>query len=306
MTEIWSTAELLLAGIRLAPFRLKLESMSEPYSFRFADITCKSFVKVLQSCHLTSGSSTMPWEAIKYVSSGFALCAFVVAALFTYLKNRSQEERKRIESAPPDDRADLVAKTLEIFNVDTTGLTRQQQFEIAMRQINGRIERFRLIAIVVVVLAITGAGLSAYALGVQKKSLDPVKAGDEGGPERTAAPEKIPPLVTGGAPVGTTFQNTFTKDGGSLECTNETVKVSPTEWEERPAPGVAAGCLVGAVIFKFTEREPGDPRYILLYDESRSVFGRLTVIEKGQLSPSEWRLVSHPVWNVTTSVTRIK
>jgi len=244
----------------------------------------------------------MPWEAIKYVSSGFALCAFVVAALFSYLKNRSQEERKRIESAPPDDRADLVAKTLEIFNVDTTGLTRRQQFEIAMRQINGRIERFRLIAIVVVVLAVTGAGLSAYALGAQKKSS--AKKADDGG--QTPIAEKIPPLVTNGAPVGAEFQYTFTKEGGSLECVNETVKVSPTEWEERPAPGVAAGCLVGAVIFKFTERESGDPHYILLYDESRSLFARLTVTEKGQLSPSEWRLVSSPVWNVTRSVTRTK
>lgn len=236
----------------------------------------------------------MPWEAIKYVSSGFALCAFVVAALLTYLKNRSQEERRRIESAPPDDRADLVAKTLEIFNVDTTGLTRQQQFEIAMRQINGRIERFRLIAIVVVVLAVTGAGLSAYALGVQKKSLPALIA------------EEIPPLVTGGAPVGTEFQYTFTKEGGSLECVNETVKVSSTEWEERPAPGVAAGCLAGVVIFKYTERESGDPHYILLYDEGRGLFARLTFTENGQLSPSEWRLVSSPVWNVTRSVTRTK
>jgi hypothetical protein len=246
----------------------------------------------------------MPWEAIKYVSSGFALCAFVVAALLTYFKNRSQEERKRIESAPPEDRADLVAKTLEIFNVDTTGLTRQQQFEIAMRQINARIERFRLVAIVVVVLAIIGAGLSAYALGVQKQA----KAADGAG--RTDTPttiaEKIPPLVTGGAPVGTEFQYNFTKEGGSLECVNETVKVSPTEWEERPAPGAAAGCLVGVVIFKYTERESGDPHYILLYDEGRSLFARLTFTEKGQLSPSEWRLVSNPVWNVTRSVTRTK
>jgi hypothetical protein len=112
----------------------------------------------------------LPWEAIKYVSSGFTLCAFVVAALFAYLRNRSQEERKRIESASPEDRAALVAKTLEIFSVDTTNLTRQQQFDIAMRQINGRIEHFRIIAVVVVVLAALGAGLSALALAGQKQS----------------------------------------------------------------------------------------------------------------------------------------
>jgi hypothetical protein len=111
----------------------------------------------------------LPWEAIKYVSTGFTLCAFVVAALLSYFKSQTQEQRKRIESARPEDRADLVVRTLEFFNIDTTGLSRDQQFLIAMRQINGRIERFRIVAIVVVVLAIIGAGLSAYALTVQKK-----------------------------------------------------------------------------------------------------------------------------------------
>jgi hypothetical protein len=118
--------------------------------------------------------------------------------------------------------------------------------------------------------------------------------------------EKIPPLVTGGAPVGTEFQYTYTKEGGSLECVAEYVKVSAKEWEERPTPGVAAGCLSDVFISNYPERESGDPRYILLYDEGRSLFARLTFTEKEKLSPSEWRLVSTPTWNVTHSVTRTK
>ena len=68
-----------------------------------------------------------------------------------------------------EDRASLVAKTLEVFHVDTAGLSRQQQFDIALRQINGPIERFRIIATLVVVLALVAAGLSAYAIAVEKK-----------------------------------------------------------------------------------------------------------------------------------------
>jgi len=104
------------------------------------------------------------WQAIQYVSSGFTLCAFLVAVIASYLKKRSQDERLRIESALPEDRAELVAITLEGFHVDTGNLTRQQQFEVAMKQINARIERFRILAIVVVILACLGAGLSAYAI----------------------------------------------------------------------------------------------------------------------------------------------
>ncbi len=109
------------------------------------------------------------WEALKYVSSGFTLCAFIVATVVFYLNHRIKEERKRIEAAPAEDRASLVAKTLEVFHVDTAGLSRQQQFDIAMRQINGRIERFRIIATLVVVLALVAAGLSAYAIALEKK-----------------------------------------------------------------------------------------------------------------------------------------
>jgi len=48
-----------------------------------------------------------------------------------------------------------------------------------MRQVNGRIERFRLVAIVVVILAIVGAALSAYAITVQTNSIGLTKpAGD--------------------------------------------------------------------------------------------------------------------------------
>ena len=58
------------------------------------------------------------WEALKYVSSGFTLCAFIVATVVFYLNHRIKEERKRIEAAPAEDRASLVAKTLEVFHVE--------------------------------------------------------------------------------------------------------------------------------------------------------------------------------------------
>jgi peptidyl-prolyl cis-trans isomerase A (cyclophilin A) len=122
------------------------------------------------------------WQAIQYVSSGFTFCAFIVAVIAAFLKRRSQDERERIELAPAEDRARLVSKTLEFFDVDTSGLTKQQQFDLAMKQINARVERFRVLAIVVVVIAFLGAGLTAFSISnaaedhplkIQKTSADP-------------------------------------------------------------------------------------------------------------------------------------
>jgi len=75
--------------------------------------------------------------------------------------------------------------------LNTAGLSRQQQFDIAMRQINGRIERFRIIATLVVVLALVAAGLSAYAIAVEKK---PQEQGAEKSPGSDFDPNYVIPL----------------------------------------------------------------------------------------------------------------
>jgi hypothetical protein len=113
----------------------------------------------------------------------------------------------------------------------------------------------------------------------------------------------IPPLVTGGAPVGSRFQYSY-KDGLS-ECLSEYVKVSGTEWYEQASPEASANCKAGAILVMYTERKSNETRYILLYDESRKLFARLNNTPKGHFSPTEWRLVSDETWNAGHSVTRI-
>jgi hypothetical protein len=113
----------------------------------------------------------------------------------------------------------------------------------------------------------------------------------------------IPKLVTGGAPIGSRFQYNFAK--GSVVCTGEYIKVSPTEWYERPAARNASGCLVDSFIFQYTERVSDDPRYILLYDESRNLLARIVNANNGELTPTDWRLVTEHTWNAGHSVTRI-
>src|SRR6266849_2199373 len=106
----------------------------------------------------------MEWHAIQYVSSGFTLCAFIVAVIAGVLKRQIENRLKSIRSATEKDRVDLVRDTLECFHVNMSGLTNEQQYKIVMEQIRARAERFRWIAIVVVILALSGAGLSAFAI----------------------------------------------------------------------------------------------------------------------------------------------
>jgi hypothetical protein len=114
-----------------------------------------------------------------------------------------------------------------------------------------------------------------------------------------------PVPISGGAPVGTLFQYTFTVPEGAT-CTGEIVKVSNTEWYERHAPSDPATCLEDAQILIFTEVKSDDPQYFLLYDSGRKLYTRLSNTAVGDQSPQEWRLESSNDWNVVHTLTRKK
>jgi hypothetical protein len=104
------------------------------------------------------------WEAIQYVSSGFTLCAFIVAAISWIIAKRDKAKRDLIALAPEAERGELVTGALEILKIDPVRFSRQQQYDTAMRQLGARIEKLRIVASVVVVQAVLGAGLSAFAI----------------------------------------------------------------------------------------------------------------------------------------------
>jgi hypothetical protein len=145
-------------------------------------------------------------------------------------------------------------------------------------------------------------------LSDELKSLSPgsTTTGDKGTvPANVVVPPLvIPPIVTGGAPIGTKYQNRFLKN--DVECLAETVKVSATRWEERNSSGNPAACDVDAYIFKYSERESNDPQNFLIYDEGRNLFARIPNIPVGQTGPSDWRLASSQTWNAGRALTRVK
>ena len=104
------------------------------------------------------------WQSLQYVTTGFTLAAFIAAAIASVLKRQADNQLKAIQSAPEADRADLVRDALEFLHVKPSGLTREQQYKIVVEQIRQRATRFRIVATVVVLLALIGASLSAFAI----------------------------------------------------------------------------------------------------------------------------------------------
>src|SRR5207237_9472757 len=50
------------------------------------------------------------------------------------------------------------------FAIDTSGLTREQKYHLALHQIHERARRFRTTAVVVIIVACLAAGISAFAI----------------------------------------------------------------------------------------------------------------------------------------------
>lgn len=106
------------------------------------------------------------WESLQYVTSGFSLVGFVVAAISWVYKSKSEERERLILTAKENKRADLVRLALEIFDIDTSTLTKEQKYELALEQIHARAKRFRTIAIVICILAFLPFAVSIYAITI--------------------------------------------------------------------------------------------------------------------------------------------
>ncbi|MCK6376959.1 MAG: hypothetical protein L6Q69_23070 [Zoogloea sp.] len=104
------------------------------------------------------------WEAIAFVSSGVTLTAFLAAVIAWVYKAKAEERERLIRTAKPEQRADLVRNALEFFHVDTTGLTREQQYNLAIEQIRARAQRFKVVAALVCFLSVVAAAVAIYAM----------------------------------------------------------------------------------------------------------------------------------------------
>jgi hypothetical protein len=106
----------------------------------------------------------MVWETIQHVTTGLSLVAFLVAVISGAYQSQSQKNERLIKSAPEAERAKLVANALEFFNIETSGLSPEQKYKLALEQIHAKAQRFRTTAIVVCFFGLVLGAVAIYAM----------------------------------------------------------------------------------------------------------------------------------------------
>lgn len=104
------------------------------------------------------------WGTIPYITGGFALVAFIVAALAKADSRRLRQREFLINSVPASERGLLVEKTLILFNVDTRGLPKKTLEKIVFEQLKASREALRLKVTAALIVAVLATGLTALAL----------------------------------------------------------------------------------------------------------------------------------------------
>ena len=105
------------------------------------------------------------WNAIAYVSGGATLAAFVAAVAAWIYRRKLAADAELIRTAPESERARLVmARHGVLFDVDTEPLTKQQKVDTINRQIAASASQFRTVALIVVLIAILAALVTAFAI----------------------------------------------------------------------------------------------------------------------------------------------
>jgi len=129
------------------------------------------------------------WESIQYVTTGLTLVTFGIAVAAWVYKSKSEAKERLIKSAPELYRADLVRRTLEFFDIEADALTKEQRFRLALEQINARKERFKTTSVVVCIIALILASISAYAIHKSASTFpDNIKPAPGPAPSAPSAP----------------------------------------------------------------------------------------------------------------------
>jgi len=110
------------------------------------------------------GKFGLMWDAIQNVSTPLALVAFLAALVAWVLRMRLRGQEKTLRTLPDSDFAEAILTKEGAFGVETQNLTRQQQYELALKQIAAREGRFQTTARVFLLVALLLAGLAAYAM----------------------------------------------------------------------------------------------------------------------------------------------
>ncbi|MCK1405028.1 hypothetical protein [Bradyrhizobium sp. 76] len=106
----------------------------------------------------------MMWDAVGHVTTGLTLVAFMVTAGLTAYRVHLKSRIKLIEAVPPSERGGVLEKQLNAFGVEAKNLTKAQQYQIAVRELNLRSRKLLALTFVVALIAIILGLISLNAI----------------------------------------------------------------------------------------------------------------------------------------------
>lgn len=104
------------------------------------------------------------WNAITQVTTGLTLVAFLAAIAVTPYRSQLAGRAKVIQSLPSADRVEALQRELNAFGIDAKSLTKEQQFQLALREIELRRTRLYSITIFIVVVALISGLLALISM----------------------------------------------------------------------------------------------------------------------------------------------
>jgi hypothetical protein len=104
------------------------------------------------------------WTTIKDVGTWITLIAFICAVAAWLYRTYLLQRERLIKSVPEDKRARLVEQTYVLFKVSTAKLSREQQYNLALKQISEQARKVQLTAGVIALISVLAAALTFVAI----------------------------------------------------------------------------------------------------------------------------------------------
>jgi hypothetical protein len=115
------------------------------------------------------------WNVVQHITTGLTLVAFIGAlALYAYRINLTHR-RELIKTVPRQRRAEVITKELNTFGIQAKNLTREQQFNLAIRHLDLRARNYAIAAIIAVVAMCVFGGITIFAITTSTTTSPPAK-----------------------------------------------------------------------------------------------------------------------------------
>lgn len=114
------------------------------------------------------------YQYIPYVTSGLTLVSFIMATIAYMWRSKLRSAEKSIESAPPEQRARVIATIAEWIEIDLKDIPEAQRARIVMMQLQLKEKKQKYVIMGILGISLLLCSLSAYAIFVSRYSSQPI------------------------------------------------------------------------------------------------------------------------------------